>query len=71
MILVKRPPRGGHGLVALPGLGHHHHHDVGQFAPGERQQFHHVVKHRRVAAVGVDDRQDLLDVVAKPIALEE
>jgi hypothetical protein len=49
----------------------HHHHRVRERAAGEDEQLERVVEHRRVAAVRVDDREDLLDVVAEELGLEE
>ena len=63
--LVERPLRRAHRLVPVPRLRHHHHHRVRQLAPGEREQLEHVVEHRRVGALGVDDGEDLLQVVAE------
>ena len=54
-----------HRFVVLPRLGDHHHDRVRQRAPGPDQQFQGVVEHRGVAAGGLDDRQQLLDVVAE------
>ena len=65
VIFVERPLRVVHALVVRPRLRNHHHHRVRQRAAGQHQQFERVVEHRRVAAVRVDDRQDLLDVVAE------
>ena len=63
--LVERLLVGAHGGVAGPGLGHHHHHGVRQLAPGQGEQLQHVVEHARVGAVGVDHREDLLQVGAE------
>ncbi len=54
-----------HRLVLGPGLRHHHHHGVRQRPPREVQELEHVVEHGRVGAVGVDDGEDLLEVVAE------
>ena len=47
-----------HALVIRPRLGNHHHHRVRQRATGQDEQFEAVVEHRRIAAVGVDDREE-------------
>ena len=65
VVLVEGPLLLAHRLVAGPRLGDHHHHRVRQRAAGEHQQLEHVVEHRRVAALGVDDGQDLREVVAE------
>ena len=54
-----------HRLMAAPRLGNHHHHGVGQGSTRERQHFQGVVEHGRVAAVRIDDRQNLSDVLAE------
>jgi len=59
-----------HRLVVGPRLGDHHHHRVRQAPPGEHEQLEHVVEHAGVAAVGVDDRDALLQVVAELLRLE-
>ena len=59
-----------HRLVVGPRLGDHHHHGVRQRAAREIEQLERVVEHARVAAVGVDDRADLADVVAERLGLE-
>ena len=56
-----------HGLVVGPGLGDHHHDRVRQGATGEVQELEGVIEHRRVGAIGVDDGEDLRDVVAEGI----
>jgi signal recognition particle GTPase len=43
----------------------------GSERPARYEQLERVVEHRRVAAVGVDDREELLDVVAEQLALEQ
>ena len=55
----------GHGRIVLPSLGDQHGHHVRQAAARQRQQLHGVVEHRRIAAAGRDDGQELLDVVAE------
>jgi len=71
VVLVERAALVIHRLVVGPRLGNHHHHRVRQRAAGEHQQLQRVVEHRRVGAVGVDDREDLLDVVAEQLAGEQ
>ena len=68
--LVERLLLGRHRLVVRPRLGDHHHHRVRQRPPREHQQLEHVVELARVAAVGVDDRDQLLDVVAEQLRRE-
>jgi hypothetical protein len=71
VVLVERPLRVVHGLVVRPGLRNHHHHRVRERAACEDEQLERVVEHRRVGAVRVDDRQDLLHVLAKRFGLEQ
>ncbi len=59
-----------HGLVVRPRFRDHHHHGVRERAAGEVEQLERVVEHARVAAVGVDDRADVLDVLAEGLRLE-
>ena len=59
-----------HRLVIRPRLGNHHHHGVRERTTGEIEQFERVVEHARVAAVRVDDRPDLPDVVAERFGFE-
>ena len=63
MELVKRLLLVAHALVIGPRLGNHHHHRVRQRTSGHYQQLQTIVEHRRVAAVGVDYRNDLFDVI--------
>ena len=65
VVFVKGAPLRVHALMVLPGLRDHHHHRVRQLAPGQREQLDHVVELRRVAVVGVDDGNDLPDVLAE------
>ena len=65
--LVEGLPLRAHGLVARPGLRDHHHDRVRQLAPGERQQLEDVVEHRRVGALGVDDGEDLQQILAEQL----
>ncbi len=61
----------GHVFVILPGLGDHHHDRFLEGAAAEDEEFQAVVEHRRVAAAFIDDRQQLLQVVAEDLALAE
>ena len=70
MELVERSAGGIHGLVLRPRLRDHHHHRVRERTAGEHHQFQHVVEHRRIAAVDVDDGRDLRDVIAEERRLE-
>ena len=65
MKFVKRLALRVHALVILPRFRDHHHHRVRQFATRQHEQLNAVVEHRGVAAVGVDDGQQLLDVAAE------
>ena len=65
MEMVERALAVAHLRVVLPRLRNHHHHGVRQRAAGANQQLETIVEHRGVAAVGLDDRQQLLDVVAE------
>ena len=55
----------GHGLVPAPGLGDHHEYGVRERPAGHVQELQHVVEAGRVAAVLVDDGEDLLEVLAE------
>ncbi len=48
-----------HRGVIGPRFGDHHHDGVGQGAAGQDEQLEAIVKHGRIAAVGVDDGQQL------------
>ena len=65
VVLVERLLLVGHRLVLLPRLGDHHHHRVAEGAAGEVQELEAVVELRRVAAVLLDDGEELLEVVAE------
>ena len=71
VVLIEGLARVVHGLVVGPRLGDHHHHRVRERAAGEVEQLQRVIEHRGVAAIGVDDGQDLFDVVAEGLALEQ
>ncbi len=70
MVLVERPLVVVHRVVVRPRLGNHHHDRVRQGAAREVEQFERVVEHARVAAIGIDDRADLADVLAEGCRLE-
>ena len=65
VVFVEGLAVGRHPLVVGPRLGNHHDCGVGERAPGEDEKLEAVVEHGRVAAVGVDDRLQRLDVIAK------
>ena len=69
--LVEGAHRIIHVLVVRPRLRNHHHHRVRQRTPGQHQKLKRVVEHRRVAAVRIDDRQDLLHVIAEHVGFEQ
>ena len=71
VVLVERALLLVHRLVPGPRLRDHHHHRVGQGAAGQDQQLEHVVEHRGVAALGVHHGQDLPQVVAERLRLEQ
>ena len=71
VVLVEGLPQRAHGLVPAPGLGHHHHQRMGQGPARHVEQLQDVVEHRRVRALEVDDRQDLLQVGAQDAGREE
>ena len=65
VIFIKRALLGRHGGVGVPRFRNQHRHDVRKRAPGHEQEFHRIVETRRVAAARLDDREELLDVVAE------
>jgi hypothetical protein len=65
MELIEGPFPRIHQRIVLPCLRDHHQDGMGQRAAGANKQFERVVEHRRVAAVGLDDGQNLLDVIAE------
>ena len=71
VILVERAPGVVHVLVARPRLGDHHHDRVRERPAGKDEELERVVEHRRVAAVRVHDREQLLDVVAEEFRLKQ
>ncbi len=61
------------GVEIVPGpvgLGHHHHHRVRDRAAAQHEQLEHVVERRRVRSAGLDDRDDLGEVVAEQLGGE-
>ena len=68
VVFVERPLVLGHGLVVLPRLGDHHHDGLLQRAAGHEQELQHVVERAGVAAVGLDDGEQLLELVAEQLA---
>ena len=60
-----------HRFVIRPRFRDHHHDRVRQGTAREHERFQAVVEHRGVAAVGIDDREDFLDVVAEKVAFEK
>ncbi len=71
VILVERLEIRVHAVMVRPRFRNQHHHGVRQGAPREHQQLQCVVEHRRIAAVRVDDRQDLWRVLAEEIGGEQ
>ena len=71
MILVKGPTVVVHALVVGPRLRDHHHHRMRQRTAGEDEQLKGVIEHRRVAAVGIDDREHFLHVLAERLRHEK
>ena len=68
--LIERPPSGVHGLVVLPRLGNHHHDRMRQLAAAEVEQLEHFVERGGVAALGITDREQPLDVAGDEVALQ-
>ena len=67
VILVEGAPVGGHRLVVRPRLRDHHQHRVRERAAGENEELEHVVERGGVALPLVDERKQLLQVVAEQI----
>jgi len=57
--------------ITRPRFRDHHHDRVRQRAAGEDEELERVVEHRRVAAVRVHDREDLADILAEGVGVEE
>ena len=71
VVLVEAAHLGAHEvLAALVGLGDHHHQRVRERAPRELQQLDHVVEGGRVRVARLDDRRELLEVVAEQLRLQ-
>ena len=71
VVLVEAAHLGAHEvLAALVGLGDHHHQRVRERAPRELQQLDHVVERGRVRVARLDDRRELLEVVAEQLRLQ-
>ncbi len=71
VVLVERPLGVVHALVVRPRLRNHHHHRVRERAAREHEELEGVVEHRRVAAVRIDDRKNLLHVFAEGVGFEQ
>ena len=71
VVAVHRPPAPGHGLVVLPRLGDHHVDGVGEAPAGGCEQLEDVVEHPGVGGLGIDDGEELAEVRAVEIGLEE
>ncbi|MBK7742911.1 MAG: hypothetical protein IPI40_04150 [Betaproteobacteria bacterium] len=65
VVLVERAPVLVHQRIAGPGLGDHHHHRVRQRVAAHHQQLDGVVERGRVGLAVVDQRPDLVEVVAE------
>ncbi len=50
----------GHGLVALPGFGNHHHHGMCQAAAGKDEELEAIIEFLRVGSVFANDGKQLL-----------
>ncbi len=62
--LVERPALGAHLAVVLPRLGDHHQHRVRQRPAAHVQELEALVEAGRVAALGVEHREEPLDPLA-------
>ena len=58
---------GRHVGPLLPRLGDHGHDRLGQAAPGHEQELEHVVEVARVRAVGLDDGEELLQLLPEQL----
>ena len=56
-----------HVHIGLPGFGHHHHHRFLQGTAGHQQKLEHIVKGAGIGTVFLDDREQLLYIVAEQI----
>ena len=60
----------GHGGVTLPGFRDHHEDRFLERATGHEHELEHVVEGPRIGAVGLNDGEELVDVVAKGFACD-
>ncbi len=68
VILIEGTFSRGHALVVFPRLRNHHHHDVGNRAACQGEEFQRIVENRGVAALRVlDHRHNLFQVVAEEV----
>ena len=65
VVLVECAHVVAHVVLRAPRLGNEHHHRVRGIAPGRDQQLEHVVERGGVGLPRVDDRQQLLQLVAE------
>ena len=65
VVFVERAAAGIHQRVVLPRFRDHHHHGVGDRVAAHHQQFQRVVEGCRIRLAGIDQRPDLLQVVAQ------
>ena len=71
VVFVERPLVLGHRFVILPRLGDHHHDRFLQRAAAHQQELEHVVERARVAAIGLGDREQLRQLLAEQLALDD
>ena len=64
MIFVEGLFIGMHGGVVIPGFGNQHGHDMRQGTAGQHKQFDGVVQGSGIAAIGLDDGVEFLNVIA-------
>src|SRR5688572_33284140 len=57
--------------VLLPRLGNHHHHGFLQRAARHQQELEDVVEHAGVRAVGLRDREQILQLIAEQRARDD
>ena len=70
MVLEEAAQVGAQRVLRPPRLGDEHQHGMVELAAGRSEQLQRVVETSRVAARLVDDRQELLDVVAQQVGLK-
>ena len=68
--LVERLLLRAHTFVIGPRLWDHHHHGMREGTAAKDKKLETVVEHRRVAALGIDNRQHLRQVLAKQFRSE-